>query len=83
MLKLYQDLSAESEPLGLPQKPLPLLLMDVNVLLPYKSAPFSGFYTFLPTAINHQTENIINPLSILRKNISNMLILLPISPSQT
>lgn len=43
MLKLYQDLSAESERLGLPQKPFPLLLMDVNVLLPYKSAPFSRF----------------------------------------
>lgn len=42
-----------------------------------------AFYTFLPTAINRQTENIINPLSILRKNISNMLILLPTSPSQT
>lgn len=45
MLKLYQDQSAR-EPLSLLKKPLPLLLMDVNVLLPYKSAHFLWLLQF-------------------------------------
>lgn len=44
---------------------------------------FFSFCKFLLTAINGETEKIMDPLSILRRNISNRLILLPTSPSQT
>lgn len=43
----------------------------------------SGFYKFLLTEINGETEKIMDILSVLRRNISNRLILLPTSPSQT
>lgn len=42
----------------------------------------SGFYNFLLTAINGETEKNMDLLGILRSNISNRLALLPASPSQ-